>query len=113
MASEATKHTTWQDQVADKRQRQKAAIPTEWLIPPVPEEQTNVMDVPRTCGLLTEKELEITGVSDVSILLDKLAKAEWSALEVTTAFCKRAIIAHQLVLMSRSVGSGTYTDLVH
>ena len=105
--------STWQELAADKKERQKAAIPTEWLIPPVPEEQTNVMDVPRTCGLLTEKELEITGVSDVSILLDKLAKAEWSALEVTTAFCKRAIIAHQLVLMSRSVGSGTYTDLVH
>jgi len=43
------------------------------------------------------EELEITEIDDVSALLDKLAKGEWSSVEVTTAFYKRAIIAHQLV----------------
>lgn len=102
MASVSDKQLHWQEQIADKRKRQQAAIPKEWLIPPVPEGQTNVIDVPRTCGLLTERELEITGVSDVNVLLQKLATAEWSAVEVTTAFSKRAIIAHQLVRYTSS-----------
>lgn len=95
--ADATTLTHWKDQVADKRARQKAAIPQEWLITPVPEGKLNVMDVPETCGLLTQRELEITSISDVAVLLNKLANAEWSAVEVTTAFYKRAIIAHQLV----------------
>lgn len=97
MDAEPTRGAHWQAQVADKRERQKATIPQEWLIPPIPETQTNVLDVPSKCGLLTDRELQITGVSEVSILLNKLATAEWSAVEVTTAFCKRAIVAHQLV----------------
>ena len=87
----------WKEQIADKQQRQKANIPAEWLITPVPENQANVLHVPNTCGLLTENELEITSISDVTELLRKLATAEWSAVEVTTAFYKRAIVAHQVV----------------
>ncbi|KAI0757030.1 general amidase [Daedaleopsis nitida] len=96
MASETARRTSWQDHIVDKRQRQKAAIPSEWVIPTIPDDQTNVMDIPATCGLLTDRELQITGLSDVSVLLTKVATAEWSAVEVTTAFCKRAIVAHQL-----------------
>lgn len=103
MASEIAPRTNWQDQIVDKRQRQKAAIPPEWIIPTTPDDQTNVMDIPATCGLLTDKELQITGLSDISVLLSKIATAEWSAVEVTTAFCKRAIIAHQLVCASLGV----------
>lgn len=55
------------------------------------------MDVPISCGLLSPREVEITETTDVGILLEKLASAEWSSVEVTTAFYKRAIIAHQLV----------------
>ena len=98
MTFEVETQLHWQEQVADKRERQQAAIPQEWLIPPVPEGQTNVIDVPRTCGLLTQRELEITEVTDVAVLLEKLATAQWSAVEVVTAFSKRAIVAHQLVL---------------
>ncbi|OBZ78579.1 Acetamidase [Grifola frondosa] len=52
--------------------------------------------VPITCGLLTTRELEITDTIDVEILLHKLRTAEWSSVDVTTAFYKRAIIAQQL-----------------
>ncbi|KAG9314390.1 amidase signature domain-containing protein [Chiua virens] len=34
---------------------------------------------------------------DVIVLLGRLAGGEWSAVEVTTAFYKRAVVAHQLV----------------
>jgi len=89
--------TTWQDLVADKRQRQQDSIPKEWLITVPPEDQLNVLDVPARCGLLTDKELVITSESDVDVILGKLASGEWSSVEVTTAFYKRAIIAQQVV----------------
>ncbi|KAI0669931.1 general amidase [Trametes maxima] len=87
----------WQAHVADKRKRQQASLPLAWLVEPIPEDQTDVSSLPKTCGLLTDRELEITETADVSTLLKKLANTEWSAVEVTTAFSKRAIIAHQAV----------------
>ena len=89
---------SWNDLVADKRRRQAEAIPKEWTLdPPIPEEQHHVLDIPRTCGVLTAHELEITDTVNIQTLLDKLARGEWSSVEVTTAFYKRAIIAQQLV----------------
>jgi len=46
---------------------------------------------------LTARELEITCVQDAVALLEKIHSKEWSAFEVTVAFCKRASIAQQLV----------------
>ena len=92
--------SSWRDLCASRKQRQLDAIPKEWLIQTPPDEQRNVLDVPRTCGLLTPRELEITHTDNVQVLLDKLHTAEWSAVEVTTAFYKRAIIAHQVVRAS-------------
>ncbi|KAJ8481087.1 hypothetical protein ONZ45_g15432 [Pleurotus djamor] len=54
------------------------------------------MDVPTTCGLLSSREIDITDTVDVSLILDQLRKGEWSSVETTTAFYKRAIVAHQL-----------------
>ncbi|THH05729.1 hypothetical protein EW146_g9823 [Bondarzewia mesenterica] len=88
---------TWQELVADKRQRQQATIPKEWIISVPAADVLDVTKVPEECGLLSVKELEITGVNDVDYLLKKLANREWSAVEVTTAFYKRAIVAHQVV----------------
>ncbi|KAG0704637.1 general amidase [Suillus ampliporus] len=71
----------WTALVAEKKQRQLKSIPQEWL---------------RRVGLLNAIEIEITDTS-VDVLLKKLACAEWTAVDVTTAFYKRAIVAHQLV----------------
>ncbi|GLB42408.1 putative amidase [Lyophyllum shimeji] len=86
----------WKDICAEKRKAQSAAIPPEWIIQPPPESQSLVLDVPAQSGLLTERELEITETTDVDLILQKLRSAEWSSVEVTTAFYKRAIIAQQL-----------------
>jgi amidase len=88
---------SWQTICAERKQKQNDAIPPEWKIS-VPE-QTNgsVQHIPEQCGLLTARELEITNTTDLDVLLGKLATAVWSSVEVTTAFYKRAIIAHQLV----------------
>lgn len=89
--------TTWQDLVSEKKQRQLAAIPKEWLITPPPEDQLDVTGVPASCGLLTPFELEVTELDDVAALLAKLASGEWSSVDVTRAYYKRAIVAQQVV----------------
>jgi hypothetical protein len=87
---------SWSDLAADKKRRQHEAIPTEWLVTPPSETTLNVIHFPETCGLLTPRELVITN-EDVDNLLKKLASSEWTSVEVTTAFYKRAVIAQQLV----------------
>ncbi|KII87664.1 hypothetical protein PLICRDRAFT_699214 [Plicaturopsis crispa FD-325 SS-3] len=87
----------WETACATRRRKQLESIPSEWIVQ-TPEDPLsgNVMDVPISSGLLSPREIEITETTDVGILLEKLASAEWSSVEVTTAFYKRAIIAHQL-----------------
>ena len=91
---------SWQTLCAERKRKQLESIPKEWLITPAPEEQRNVIDVPELCGLLTDREVQITSTVDVEVLLGKLALGEWSSVEATTAFYKRAIIAQQLVRLA-------------
>ncbi|OJT12867.1 Acetamidase [Trametes pubescens] len=86
----------WKALCAERKQRQLDLIPKEWTITLPPDSQRNVLDVPRTCGLLTARELDITDTVNVAILLDNLRTGQWTSVEVTTAFYKRAIIAQQL-----------------
>lgn len=85
----------WEEIAADKRARLEKSIPTEWRID-TKNLGDNVMDVPEKCGLLSAEELAITKSSAVD-LVAKLAKGELKSVTVTTAFCKRAAIAHQVV----------------
>jgi amidase len=57
----------------------------------------NVLEVPKTCGILNEREISITGDNDAVDIVKKIRKQEYTAEEVTVAFCKRAAIAQQLV----------------
>ena len=88
----------WQDIAKRKKEEQNTKIPKEWLLSSKPSPNlNNVIDVPRRCGLLSEKELYITEKHDATSLVEKLAKRDISSEEVVTAFCKRAAISHQLV----------------
>ncbi|KAH0845096.1 hypothetical protein AYO21_01644 [Fonsecaea monophora] len=82
---------------AEKQLERQSKIPKEWLLP---SEQyhglTNLMQVPQTCGILSDTEYNITSNFDATALLEKLKDGVWSAEEVTVAFCKRAAIAQQL-----------------
>lgn len=88
---------TWQTKVAKKQVEIKAAVPPEWLLPATTTPPKNVLDIPRQCGLLSEKELDITESYDAVELLEKLSTGTFTSAEVTEAFCKRAAIAQQLV----------------
>ncbi|RMX85166.1 hypothetical protein D0869_04030 [Hortaea werneckii] len=89
----------WQD-IAARKQRERAdRIPSQWKLSSahIPaESRTNVLSVPRECGLLSEQELNITENYDASALVSALSSGKLKAVEVTVAFCKRAAIAHQL-----------------
>ncbi|KAI0322719.1 general amidase [Amylostereum chailletii] len=89
--------TTWQEIVADKKKRQAASIPKDWIITPPSTDVLDVTKIPAECGLLSAKELEITEIADVDSLLKKLASGELSSVEVTKAYYKRAIVAQQVV----------------
>ncbi|KNG46117.1 general amidase [Stemphylium lycopersici] len=56
----------------------------------------DVSNVPKTCGILTPAEIDITENYDAVGLAEAIAARKLSAVEVATAFSKRAIIAHQL-----------------
>ena len=93
---------TWEHLVQQKQADALAKIPVAWRLPPeytnISETaNTNVLDVPRRCGILSPRQLEITEVEDATALLGKIHRQELSAYEVTEAFCIRAAIAQQVV----------------
>jgi amidase len=89
----------WQDIVARKRAQRDAKIPSEWKIPKelLPTAETDfVQDFPATSGFFTERELLITE-STASEIVEKIANADYTAVEVIKAVCKRAAVAQQLL----------------
>ncbi|CAG8000670.1 unnamed protein product [Penicillium salamii] len=92
---------TWQDKFAAKQAEAAAKIPVEWrlsaeIIQKVNNNKLKILDAPVKCGILTQEELAITEIADATILRDKLAARQLSAINVATAFCKRAAIAQQV-----------------
>lgn len=82
----------------EKQLQRSNKIPKEWLIATKPlHDATDILEVPVTCGILSDVEREITSKYDATALLEKLKSGVWSAEQVTVAFCKRAAIAQQLV----------------
>ena len=92
----------WETLVAKKQEQlSKDSIPAEWRLPQdlkLPDKvHVIAADVPRLSGLLSKDELDITEKYSAGQLAQKLATGEFTSLAVTTAFCKRAAIAQQLV----------------
>lgn len=98
----------WETIAAEYQKEVAAKIPREWLLPAnitesnCPSSTQNVLDIPRTCGLLSQEEIDITENYDAVTLSEHLASGKFSSLAVTTASCKRAAFAQQLVSTRRS-----------
>jgi len=88
----------WEAAAAAKRAARDALLPPDTLLksPPGPE-VLDVSDVPRTSGILTADELEITETPTVTQLVEAIASKRYTSEQVVRAFCRRAAIAHQLV----------------
>ncbi|TXT15767.1 hypothetical protein VHUM_00270 [Vanrija humicola] len=85
---------TWETISANKRAQRDALIPDEWKVD-VPESVVNVIDVPRTSGILSPAEVKITE-TDAPTLVKQILAKELTSEAVTLAFSKRAAIAQQL-----------------
>ncbi|RMJ20063.1 hypothetical protein CDV36_000226 [Fusarium kuroshium] len=100
-------HASWEVRAAEKRARCADAIPKPWRLPshildslktPLETNKNDLvsLDIPRRSGILSDIELDITESYNVSSLLAKLADGTFTAVQVVTAFSKRAAIAQQL-----------------
>jgi amidase len=90
--------TSWKFLANTKRQATLDAIPTNWKISePIPP-PSELRDVTGTYiqKFLTPREVEITEL-DAYGIAEKTTTGEWTAVEVTEAFCHRAALAHQFV----------------
>ncbi|KAF2395989.1 amidase signature enzyme [Trichodelitschia bisporula] len=89
---------TWRAIASRKKAEQASRIPAAWTLPPSfpGPETTNVLDVPRKCGLLSAAELRITEEYDATGLVAELAAGRLKSVDIVRAFSKRAAIAHQL-----------------
>ena len=88
----------WKQVAETKRQSTLDAIPDKWRIKgPIPS-ATEQRDVTGAYiqQFLTEREIEITETDAVGIT-ERTTTGQWTAVEVTEAFCHRAALAHQLV----------------
>lgn len=98
---------TWQEIGARKRAALLASMPREWVVPPdrlPPASQDDVTGWPAASGWFTPDELAITDLSATE-LVARLAAGALTSVDVTRAFCKRAVAAHQLVLSMPSIRS--------
>ncbi|EDU49711.1 Amidase domain containing protein [Pyrenophora tritici-repentis] len=87
---------SWQEIATQKREATLAAIPAEWRLDKLPsiEKQVDVTEYVKQ--YFDKKELDITE-SSADVIAKKVAEGQWSAVEVTKAFCHRAAVGHQLL----------------
>ena len=92
----------WRLKVAEKRAAEYAKIPKEWRLAPEflkgdEHSDMNVLDVPLKCAILTTLERDITEKYSAVSLAKAVQSGSLKAVDVATAFCKRAAIAQQLL----------------
>jgi len=92
--------TLWQKIHAAKKAEQASRIPKDWILSGEkfpPETAVDVRPVAASSGILSERELKITGEEyDATSLATAISEGKYSTVEVVTAFAKRAAIGHQL-----------------
>lgn len=105
------KAPTWQAVANRRRDEILQAIPKEYLVAPGLLETANRARLVQSCGLLTERELSIIALSATK-LLACIHSRQFTAVEVTKAFCKSASIAHQAVSNHTRTGPQTFSRCV-
>lgn len=96
----AADNQSWQAIAAAKRESIFQSIPEKWRLQnPVPP-ASEVRDVTGSYiqQFLSPREIEITETDAVEIA-KRTTSGQWTAVDVTRAFCHRAAIAHQLVCL--------------
>ncbi|GAA6006957.1 hypothetical protein JCM10207_009151 [Rhodosporidiobolus poonsookiae] len=86
----------WKDAAAKKRAQRDALLPPDWRLPAeiVDAAEGDVTGI--SAQYLSPRELEITELDEVEELAKRIAEKTYTAVEVCSAFCKRAVHAQQL-----------------
>lgn len=111
----------WKLKVAEKREAEYAKIPKEWRLGPEfltgnEHSAVSVMDVPAKSGILSPVELDITEKYNAVSLAHAVQSGSIKAVDVATAFCKRAAVAQQLLncltetMFDDAIKRGEYLD---
>jgi amidase len=90
---------SWQDKAAAKVSETRLKIPPEWTLTETDLEDAKnqrQLSGPFIEKFLENEELEIIQNDSVS-LVAKIKAGQYTALQVTWAYCKTAAIAHQIV----------------
>ncbi|KAI1768588.1 amidase [Hypoxylon sp. FL1150] len=94
---------TWQELQAAKAAERNSRIPEEWKLKADQLPSEDVVDlrpIVNSCGILSPAELAITGEGyDASSLAAAIAAGKFTAVEVATAFCKRAAVGQHVCNM--------------
>jgi amidase len=91
----------WQDRAAEKVARTASEIPPKWRISQEERDRarkTKNLTGPFIQSFLYEDEAKIVRLDSHS-LVQKIASGSLSSLEVASAYCKTAAIAHQIVTL--------------
>lgn len=100
----------WQKLIEAKLADRDSRIRPEWRLDERITMQVNhhstlsAFDLLDQTTFFTEREREITEKHDASTLIQMMATGAISSVEVTTALCKRAAIAQQLVCVLLHLG---------
>lgn len=103
----------WEREAQKGRDILQNSIPQQWLasadqLPPP--SQKNVADFPKSSGLLSERDLQITDLSATALVAD-MGAGKLTAEETVVAFLKRAVLGHQLVGTLPGIGFVKSTHL--
>ena len=86
------------------------SLPQDSILSPAPpDEPLDVTGVPRSCGLLSEREIDITENYDATALVHLLSTRKITSVALLNAFRKRASIAHQLVRSPPPLASAVWS----
>ncbi len=95
----SVKEESWKTKAAEKRSSTFSKIPREWLLDQADLDKASKqkdLTSPFIEQYLSPEEIDIVRQDSVSIVAN-IRRTKYSAVQVTTAFCKTAAIAHQIM----------------
>jgi len=104
MVSAEPVKAAWEVIAEAKRKDLASRIPEEWKISNIPSAKEQRSTVKYINRYLTREEVAITE-SSATELVAAMSKGLLTSVEVTTAFCHRAAIAHQFVLYPTAIAN--------
>jgi len=84
----------WKTRADEYRAEVLASIPEAWRLPAGFKLTDDVRHVAETSGILTPAEVKLLA-QDATSLAANVAAKKYTAVEVATAYCKSAAVAHQ------------------